>query len=160
MDCPHIRGSRASAGELEPKLHIVVSEHAKRSGWENPRDLLGWDFERLCELRDDSVSHNLSRPKDDALGSPRGDRAHRARHDLSMALVLDLANCDLEGDVMDVVPLSPDHEGAPREELPALRLLADLLREDPERTPAGETRRPRFRIDQCELAGLPQRRLA
>src|SRR5207247_1402325 len=151
---------RRGARDVEAELDPVGPEDGEAAGREDARDLFRGNLGRLREARREPLTVHLPRGEDDELRGPRGEGGDGPAHHLPVPLHLDLAHRHLEGDVVDVVPLPPHDEPAPREELPGLRLLAHLLGEDPERAPAREPRGPRLRVHERELARLPQGRLA
>src|SRR3989442_7039925 len=148
-----------SARHVDPELEAMDPQDREAAGREEAGVLLLRDLEGLREAGDEAVPVHLPGPDDDVPLRPRPDRGHGAPHDLAVALDLDLPDRERDGDVVDIVPLPPHDEAALREELAALRLLAHLLREDPERAAARHPRGPRLRVCEGELARLPHRRV-
>src|SRR2546426_6250606 len=124
-----------------------------------PSDLLDRDPEDRGEFLGDGLAVALPRSEDDVPGGPGRNRGDRPAHDLAVAFDLDLADCDPDGQVVEVVPLPADDKGAPRQEFAGLRLFRHLLREDPVRASARKSRGPRLAVHEGELARLPPRDL-
>src|SRR3989304_3395750 len=145
--------SRGSTARHEAEVELVGRGHAEPTRGRDPPDFVLWDLEGLRELADEAGMVHLPGREDHAASRAGGNGAHGPRHDLPMALVLDLADPDRDGGVVKVVPLPPDYQRPARQELPALRLLAHLFRENPVRTPAREPGGPG--LPGCEREPAP-----
>src|SRR5919201_1389808 len=97
---------------------VLSFEDENPSVRDRASDFLDWHREGHGQAFRDGLAILLPRAQDDVPSRTRGDRRDRAAHDLSVALDLDLANRESDGQVVEVVPLPADHECAAREEFP------------------------------------------
>src|SRR5216117_1220941 len=120
------RAYRPEGGALG--LDAVLFDDFDASRRHRASDFLDRDPEDRSEFPGDRLAVPLARREEEIPGGPGRDRGDGPAHDFAVAFDLDLADCNPDGQVMDVVPLAADDERPTRQELAGLRLLRHLLR--------------------------------